>query len=1310
MARKINRKKSQIKNTKTKTKAKLRLSFTNCTDLRLDMDPSSSSSSGIPTSADAHKTRDVNEIVGIPVLDLDNIVEEEDLTQADVDNLVEEEVPIPEDVEHATEWTEVTGKKSKSPSKASSTATPMLQFSREDVESELQFWDTAVVCYVLGGNPPWEYIRGFVRKIWVAYKIDKISFLPNGVFIVRFPTKECQSLVLQQGFPMFDNKPLVVKPWTEESGLIGKFLERDGATEDKTRLGYARLLIEVEIEQILPEKLYFKDEMGRELSILVEYEWKPSLCGLCKGIGHTSEMCKKKKVTAPVTKPAKPPQQQISRQEHGGSVNVSPTKSYVAALTSPSSDGSLKGRMEEPPGLVSNGYSGVLECGLGPHWEGINNNEFHHGGRVWVIWDPQVFRIVLLAKNAQVITVQVTEVNSGDLFILSVVYGSNDDGERLELWNHLKDMKRNYHGPWGVCGDFNNVLNYNERIGREVMQVTFFEFRACVDFCGLMDIKGQGSFFTWNNKQVPASRGFSRIDRFMVNDDWMVLYPDAYSHFLPEGLFDHNPCVCYRRISGEKRKSHFRYYNMWSLEPSFKTIVQASWSTSIAGTLMYRLVTKLRNLKNPLKMLNRNGFSDVEKSVGVAKALLEDIQCQMYANPTDLNLLSAEQEAAASYRLLCKIQHSFLSQKAKVDWLHFGDDNTRFFHSQIRARQVHNRVLSIQGADGVLHNSCVEIERAFLDYYMGLLGTSKPTSKTGKLLKQVNTTSITLIPKTDNPTSVLEFRPIAFCNTVYKVLAKVLCNRLSKILPDIVCESQGGFIQNRNIVENVLICQDLVRLYNRKAASPRCLIKIDLRKAYDSVEWNFLYQMLLALNFPQKFIDLLMACVTSPSYSLSVNGNKFGFFKGKKGLRQGDPLSPLLFTLCMEYLSRILGMVAQQPDFRFHPLCGHTRLNHLLFADDLLLFCKGNDLSIMWLLRAFATFSDASGLCLNRDKSNIYFNGVATATVDAIFQVSGFQRGALPFKYLGVPISSKRLTKNEGQKLLDRIVARIRGWGAKHLSYLCWDTCCLPKEEGGLGIKDAKTWNRALLGKYVWWLANKKDRLWVRWINHVYMKGKDWTDYKAPSDCNWSWKKITHIMSLFKQAYTNNKWLQSSKEYTVVAGYDWLRMHKPKVDWRFVCWNSLNLPKSSFIFWVFMHQRWATRDRLARMGLVVDPVCPICCLLPESHSHLVYECSYAKTCFCLLQRKLGCTVNPLHLVSWFSTSRMTKMQRRIIGACYIALIYWIWRIRNEARVDGSIWRPEVVILRIVADIKTRFLKHNVQPLRSRDRVWIQQYL
>ncbi|XP_074293423.1 uncharacterized protein LOC141620457 [Silene latifolia] len=299
MARKINRKKSQL-NAKLRYKVKQRLSFTNCSDLRLDMDQPSSSTAnpGIPQSSDAQKTCEVSEIVGIPVLNLETIVVDDGIKQP----VVFEQPEVSED---ATEWIEVTGKKSKSPQTSTQASGSILRFTAEDVADEVKYWDTVVVCYVLGSNPPWELLEGFVKKLWGVYKFDKISFLPNGVFLVRFPNKECQSLVLQQGFPMCDNKPLIVKPWTEDcslckekvqfvpiwlrlcglplmfwgktcleklAGLLGKFLKRDGATEDKTRLGYARLLVEVKIGQNFPDKLMFQDEKGQDITILVEYE------------------------------------------------------------------------------------------------------------------------------------------------------------------------------------------------------------------------------------------------------------------------------------------------------------------------------------------------------------------------------------------------------------------------------------------------------------------------------------------------------------------------------------------------------------------------------------------------------------------------------------------------------------------------------------------------------------------------------------------------------------------------------------------------------------------------------------------------------------------------------------------------------------------------------------------------------------------------------------------------------------------------------------------------------------------------------
>lgn len=126
--------------------------------------------------------------------------------------------------------------------------------------------------------------------------------------------------------------------------------------------------------------------------------------------------------------------------------------------------------------------------------------------------------------------------------------------------------------------------------------------------------------------------------------------------------------------------------------------------------------------------------------------------------------------------------------------------------------------------------------------------------KTGKLYKAINCTVITLIPKIANPTSVKEFRPIAYCNVLYKMIAKIIAFRLQAVITDIIYEAQAGFIPGRKIADNIIIAHELIKSYTRKNVSPMCMIKIDLQKAYDSVEWPFLRQALVELDFPDKFV------------------------------------------------------------------------------------------------------------------------------------------------------------------------------------------------------------------------------------------------------------------------------------------------------------------------------------------------------------------------------------------------------------------------------------------------------------------------
>ena len=219
----------------------------------------------------------------------------------------------------------------------------------------------------------------------------------------------------------------------------------------------------------------------------------------------------------------------------------------------------------------------------------------------------------------------------------------------------------------------------------------------------------------------------------------------------------------------------------------------------------------------------------------------------------------------------------------------------------------------------------------------------------GHLLKQVNHSIIALVPKSSNANLAADFRLISCCNVIYKVIFKILVRRMAHALQDIISPAQNAFLGGRNMADNIHLMQELLRHYERKRASPRCIIKIDFRKAFDSVQWSFLRQVLLFLGFPPRFVQLLMQCVETASFSVSVNGNLYGFFKGQCDVRQGDPISPYLFISCMEYFFRMLIQSTQHTDLNFHPKCCALGVNHLAFADDVLLLyrCDMQSVSIL---------------------------------------------------------------------------------------------------------------------------------------------------------------------------------------------------------------------------------------------------------------------------------------------------------------------------------------------------------------------------
>lgn len=247
--------------------------------------------------------------------------------------------------------------------------------------------------------------------------------------------------------------------------------------------------------------------------------------------------------------------------------------------------------------------------------------------------------------------------------------------------------------------------------------------------------------------------------------------------------------------------------------------------------------------------------------------------------------------------------------------------------------------------------------------------------KYGFLPKGVNSTILALVPKKVDSKEMKDYRPIACCNVLYKVVSKILANRLKKILPSVITENQSSFIKGRLLMENVLLASKLVKDYHKDSVSPRGVMKIDISKAFDSIQWIFVFRSLEALGIPEKFIRWIKLCIITPSFSVQVNGDLAGYFQSSTGLRQGCSLSPYLFVLCMNVLSLKIDQAAAEKKFKFHPRCNLLSITHLCFADDMIVFVEGSKESVQGALSVFDKFAEWSGLNISIVKSTLYLAG-----------------------------------------------------------------------------------------------------------------------------------------------------------------------------------------------------------------------------------------------------------------------------------------------------------------------------------------------
>ena len=311
-----------------------------------------------------------------------------------------------------------------------------------------------------------------------------------------------------------------------------------------------------------------------------------------------------------------------------------------------------------------------------------------------------------------------------------------------------------------------------------------------------------------------------------------------------------------------------------------------------------------------------------------------------------------------------------------------------------------------------------------------VIATVQHFFRSGLLLNEVNNSHIVLIPKINSPSFVNHFHPISLCNTVYKVIAKILVSRLRPLLANMISPCQSAFIPNRWIAKNQLIVQELLHGFKRrKVKGGFVAMKVDLQKAYDRVNWSFLGTVMTKFGFNETFTNWIMQCVSTVSFSILINGEKTKYFRSSRGLRQGDPLCPYLFIMCQEVLFRLIDR-----EF-FNGALNGVKMNpagvaftHVMYADDLILFAKATNREVKVLNDCLENYCLWSGQIVNREKSGLVFSKLVTKERKrSAKEELNMKLISLNDKYLGALLFASRIRTKDFKFLQDKLETKLKG-------------------------------------------------------------------------------------------------------------------------------------------------------------------------------------------------------------------------------------------------------------------------------------------
>lgn len=679
---------------------------------------------------------------------------------------------------------------------------------------------------------------------------------------------------------------------------------------------------------------------------------------------------------------------------------------------------------------------------------------------------------------------------------LTVVYGPQGDSEKLQFLQELRMIKQQIPEKWLVIGDFNMILSAEDKSNNNLNRRLMGEFRKLINDLELKELRLRGRKFTWSNDttQTRIDRAFCTVEwDLMLPNCSLQAASSSVSDHCPLLLVGNSDVKKYRGLRFESFWPRIQGYmevvmETWGRDiqvqnPFLRLHIKMErlgkalrkWSRSKIGNnrlllcaakqlvAILDVVQESRQLTELELALKRDlkakilGMTAVEKlrvkqqsrlahiKAAEAQAKIFHVHLNGRKRKNFIQTLEAEgrnihlheekeehifQHFSKQFGLVPQRSHTLdwdTIQLNKLQENNLEDEFTEEEVWEVISTMASEKAPGPDGYIGMFFKTAWECVKqdvmTAINYFH---------QQHGQHFGQINKAHIVLIPKTAEAKCLNNYRPISLTHSVAKIISKLLANRLQPHLQQLVSRTQSAFIKHRSIQDNFMFTQNLVKNLHR-AKKATIFLKLDIKKAFDSVRWDYLIEVLHQMGFGPRWREWITILLSTATTSVLLNGARGKWFRHRIGLRQGDPLSPLLFILAMEPLHRM---------FQVAEIQGHltpiqhrsTRARLSLYADDVAIFLKPDGEEMKVISDILDDFGLASGLITNRTKSAIYpiqCNGLNLEEVVQNFQcpVKSF-----PCTYLGLPLHTRALRRVDVQPLIDKVASRLPTWKGRLLN------------------------------------------------------------------------------------------------------------------------------------------------------------------------------------------------------------------------------------------------------------------------------------